>query len=341
MQTRSPNHLKISANYSKKKGYSTILGNHPRMLEVLDIVSKVADSPATVLIRGESGTGKELVASAIHFESSRKDKPFITINCGAIPDHLLESELFGHSRGAFTGAYQDHLGWFEKADGGTIFLDEICEMPIQLQVKILRVLQSGEYSPIGCSKVRRSDVRVLAAANKDLQQLIQEGKFRKDLYFRLNVIDIELPPLREREGDILLLANYFLEIYSADLGKKDLKLSSEVCNCLMKYDFPGNVRELQNIIKRAVIFANGSVIESCHLPPSVFKKNCCGKADKLLSPFKIAKQRAVENFERQYIADCLKCSKGNITCAARIAGINVKNFHAKMSSYEIDPHDFK
>jgi len=318
-----------------------MIGNHPLILEIQKIISRVADTPATVLIHGESGTGKELVACALHQQSYRKDKPFIAINCGAIPGNLLESEMFGHARGAFTGAHQDQIGWFKKADQGTIFLDEVCCLPLILQVKLLRVLQTGEFSPVGNREIRNSNVRIIAASNINIQQLITEGKFREDLYYRLNVIDIDMPPLRERGSDILLLANHFLKFYGALYHKKIIHLTPKARDCLQRYDFPGNVRELQNAIEHAVIFSDSNHIEPHHLPVCLHQKTYSSKENEKLSVFKIAKQRIVEKFEQEYLQDCLESSSGNITQAAKIAGINVKNFYTKMTRYEIDPHDFK
>ncbi len=250
-----------------KYKFENIIGHHPKMVEVLKLVSQIADTNATVLIQGESGTGKELIAKAIHYNSSRREKPFIPINCSALPESLLESELFGHVRGAFTGAVKNRIGWFEQANGGTIFLDEVSEMSPALQVKLLRILQTGEYSKVGGSnQMKFCDVRVVSATNKKLLQLVKEGKFREDVFYRLDVVEIEVPPLHERKSDIPLLTKHFIEFYNRKRNKNITKISSQVETQLMAYNFPGNVRELQNIIEQAMALADGEKIETFHLP---------------------------------------------------------------------------
>jgi Nif-specific regulatory protein len=251
--------------------FDEILGNSPQMVEVLKTVADVADTDATVLIEGESGTGKELLARAIHFNSSRSKKPFVPINCAAIPETLLESELFGYEKGAFTGAVQRKLGKFEVANGGTIFLDEIGEMSPLLQVKILRFLQSHEFEPLGSNKLKKSDIRIIAATNKELLSLVKENKFREDLYYRINVINITLPPLRERRLDIAPLAESFALRFGKKNGKKIKGLDTEALNILAHYNFPGNIRELENIIERAAILAQGEWITRDDLPRTIFE----------------------------------------------------------------------
>ncbi len=322
--------------------FESILGHHPKMIAILKLIAQVADTAATVLIYGESGTGKELIARALHYNSRRKNAIFATINCGALPENLLDTELFGHVRGAFTGAIKDKAGWFEHADKGTIFLDEISEMPAALQVKLLRILQTGEYSRVGSTKINRCDVRILAATNRNLKNLVREGTFREDLYYRLNVLDIELPPLRERKCDIPLLIQHLLKIFSAKYAKPHLRLTKDAEALILAYDFPGNIRELENIIQRAVLLAESSIIETRHLPADIRDKSVTSlQKENKLSSFKLAKQQAVEQFERKYISDCLKTTSGNISRAAFAAGINVKNFYEKMTKYGIDPHSFK
>ena len=324
-----------------KYEFKSIIGKHPKILEVLKLVSQVANTSATVLIQGESGTGKELIARALHFNSSRKNNAFVPVNCAALPEQLLESELFGHVRGAFTGAIKDRIGWFEKANAGTIFLDEINDMSPALQAKLLRILQTGEYSRVGDPKILKCDVRVVTATSKMLKQLVNEGKFREELYYRLNVIDMILPPLRDRKSDIPLLIKNFLSIYSAQHGKKDLCLIKDVETMLLAYDFPGNIRELENIIQRAVVLAEGETIEIHHLPDGVQNTNFSDVTNTEFSSFKNAKEQAITTFETQYINDGLKATKGNISRAAQIAGIDIKNFHTKMRKYKIDPVKFK
>jgi Nif-specific regulatory protein len=325
----------------EKYQFESIIGHDPKMVEILKLVAQIADTDATVLIQGESGTGKELIAGALHYNSRRKDKPFVTINCAALPEHLLESELFGHVRGSFTGAICDKVGWFETANGGTIFLDEVSEMPPHLQVKLLRVLQNGEYSRVGSTEIRHCDVRIVAAASRDLQKLVKQEKFREECYYRLNVVEIWLPPLRDRKGDISALVQHFLKKYGTKYGKQNLRLSREAESLLMDYSFSGNVRELENIIQRAVVMAEAELIEPHHLPPNVSEVLKTTAMKKSIATFKEAKQRAVATFERDYIIDCLKASKGNISQAARAAGVDLKNFYAKMKKYGIDPVAFK
>ena len=324
-----------------KYQFESIVGQHPNMLKILGLVSQVAETDATVLIQGESGTGKELIARAIHYNSLRKDQPFVPINCAALPEQLLESELFGHVRGAFTGALKDRAGWFERADGGTIFLDEINDMSFALQNRLLRVLQAGEYSRVGSSDICKCDVRVVAATSKKLIDLVKSGNFREDVYYRLNVIDMWLPPLRDRKSDIPLLIQHFLKLFSARHKKENLQLTTETEALLMAYNYPGNVRELENIIQRAIILTKYGNIEPHHLPPILFPDHKLKTSIKKLSSFKLAKQQAIDAFERQYIMDCLQVTEGYVRRAAKIAGIDVKNFHEKMKKYKIDPLEYR
>lgn len=325
-----------------KYQFGFIVGHHPKVVEILKLMAKVADTDAMVLIQGESGTGKELVARALHFNHTiRKEKNFVPVNCGAIPESLQESELFGYKKGAFTGSGSDKIGFFEHADSGTIFLDEISEMSPAMQVKLLRVLQTGEYYRLGESAARYCSVRVIAATNQNLQELVQCGKFREDLYYRLKVIDLVLPPLRERKMDISLLALHFLRLYEIKFGKKGLRLSREAENALLAYHFPGNVRELENIIQRAVLLTDGHVIEPAHLPGELIPNHAKATGKPMLSSYKIAKQHAIGQFDPNYFSDCLTVTGGNITRAAKMAGINVKNFYSKLKKYGLDPHAFK
>lgn len=321
--------------------FEFIVGHHPGMVKNFKLVSQIADTDATVLILGESGTGKELIARALHYNSRRQSNPFVTINCGALPESLLESELFGHVRGAFTGAIKDKPGWFESANGGTIFLDEVSEMSPALQVKLLRILQTGDYSRVGSTQNHKCDVRFIAATNKDLLELVHEAKFREDLYFRLNVIDIELPPLRERNSDIPLLIQHFIKLYSTKYGKVDLEISIETQGLLLSYNFPGNVRELENIIQRCVALAENHIIKPDHLPSSFNGRGNHMHPAETSSCFKAAKQCVVQKFEIEYITGCLQASNGHISDAAKSAGIDVKNFYEKMKKYGIDAHSFR
>ena len=319
--------------------FEAILGHDPAFLEVLRLVAQVADSDASVLIQGESGTGKELVAKALHHNSRRRDRPFVAVNCGALPETLLEAELFGHQRGAFTGAVADQPGWFEKANGGTLFLDEVGEMSAALQVKLLRVLESGEYARVGGATVRRADVRVVAATNRDLREMVDEGKMRSDLMYRLDVIRVEMPPLRERPGDILYLARHFLERWTAKYHR-ERQLSARAERLLLAYDYPGNVRELQNAVQRAVLVSRGPTIEPHDLPDSL-RAAAAARPGSGASGFRLAKRRIIEEFERTYICRALEEAGGNISRAAQAAGIDFKNFHVKMRHYRIEPSQYK
>jgi len=331
----------LEAELRHKYEFGSIIGNHPKMVEILKLVSQVADTNATVLIHGESGTGKELIAHALHYNSHRRDNPLIPVNCAALPEHLLESELFGHVRGAFTGAIKDKTGWFERADGGTIFLDEIGDMSPALQVRLLRVLQTGEYSRVGATEILHCDIRVIAATNKNLSELVKAGNFREDVYYRLAVIEIDLPPLRERESDILLLAQHFLKKYNTACEKNVIGLSAKAETLVMAYDFPGNVRELENAIQRAVTLAEGDRIEPHHLPPRLVSEHTFSHPPEISLTLTETKRRAAEKAEQEFIQACLRQTKGHISNAAKIAGMDVGNFHRVMKKHGIKPADFK
>ena len=308
--------------------YEEIVGESPPILEVLRIVEKVADTDSTVLVQGESGTGKELVARALHQNSSRGEKEMIVVNCAAIPDHLLESELFGHERGAFTGATYQKIGKFERAHGSALFLDEIGDMSIELQSKLLRTLQEGEIERLGGTKVIRVDVRIIAATNQDLRGAIEVGTFRQDLYYRLNMIPIHLPPLRARQQDILTLAEYFLQKHSKAHNQPARLISQKVRELFMQYDWPGNVRELEYSILRAVLFAEGDVILPKHLPEEI----------------QSTRQRETENvpvgltmkeMEKELILKTLERMEGNRTRTAEILGISLRSLQYKLKDYEV------
>jgi len=331
----------LEAELRGKYKFEAIVGNHPKMIDVLKLVSQIADSNATVLIQGESGTGKELIARAIHFNSSRLDKPIIPVNCGALPENLLESELFGHVKGAFTGAIKDRVGWFEKANKGTIFLDEISEMSPALQVKLLRILQTGEYSKVGSTDIKYCDVRVIAATNKNLQQYVKDGKFREDVYYRLNVVEIELPPLHQRRSDIPLLIKYFLDLYNKECNKNIKLLSPEADAILTAYNFPGNVRELENIMQHAVTLTENEIIEPSHLPVRVRGKEKISMEEVKSSNLQEAKRRASDKAEKGFIIECLEATSGHISKAAKLAAMDVGNFHRIMTKHEIDAAAFK
>lgn len=297
-----------------------LLGESEAMRKVIQMIVKSATTSATVLITGESGTGKELVARAVHYGSDRSAAPFVPVNCGGIPDGLLESELFGHVKGAFTGATESRAGLFHAADGGTIFLDEVGETSASMQVKLLRALESKEICMVGSSKPRKVDVRILAATNRDLLGLVKKGNFRKDLFYRLNVITIVLPPLRERGSDILLLTSHFAQRFAAELGRPQPHFSDRAMNVLRKYDWPGNVRELENVIQRLVLMTEGDRIDTPDLPR--------------LMRFSALKNtgldRTLAEVETEYISNVLAHVRGNKTRAAEILGIDRKTLREKL-----------
>lgn len=309
--------------------FSQLVGNSKKFIETLERAKLVGGTDTSVLILGESGTGKELIAHSIHKVSARRYKPFIVVNCGTLPANLIESDLFGHEKGSYTGAITKREGKFELADGGTIFLDEIGELPLELQVKFLRVLQEREIEPVG-GKPKRIDVRVLAATNKDLEEEVVAGRFRIDLYYRLNVFPLLLPPLRERKEDIPLLANYFLKKYSAEEGRQIPVLSEEATNTLLQYDWPGNIRELENTIQRNMVFANGAVIESLEIPMS--------RAVNMTNNSKNGFKTIMEN-ERDHILAVLESCKWKISGkggAAEILDINVNTLNSRMKKLGIE-----
>ncbi|MBM4352961.1 MAG: sigma-54-dependent Fis family transcriptional regulator [Deltaproteobacteria bacterium] len=315
--------------------FGEIVGRSEAMAEVYSLVAKVAPFRTTVLVAGESGTGKELVARAIHARSPRQGA-FVALNCGAIPEHLLESELFGHVRGAFTDAHSDRKGLFEEADGGTLFLDEVGELPQALQVKLLRVLQDGEVRRVGATKSNQVDVRVLAATAKDLQAEASSGRFREDLFYRLNVVQIRMPPLRERIGDIEALVRHFVEKTNGRLGTSLTGVDSEAMKALMAYSWPGNVRELENLIERAAVLAEGSVIALRNLP-DVVARSRRERTDRDADDLSIKK--AVRDLETRFIRAALLGTGGNRTRAAQILEISHRALLYKIREYEINvPH---
>jgi len=307
-----------------------IIGNSKAMQDVYRLIAQVTQSSATALIRGESGTGKELVAHAIHFNSQRADKSFIKVNCAALPQSVIESELFGHERGAFTGADKMKKGRFELANRGTLFLDEIGDLSSQTQIALLRVLQEKEFERVGGTETISTDVRIITATNRNLEQLVDEGKFREDLYFRLNVFPIHIAPLRERKGDLLLLSDHFVEKYNREHGKSIRRISTPAIDMLMCYHWPGNVRELENCIERAVLVSNDEVIHGHHLPPTLQTAEFSGTASSRTLP------EAVEALERNLIEDALKSSWGNKAKAARALGITERLMGIKVDKLGID-----
>jgi two-component system response regulator HydG len=323
-----------------KSRFEGMIGQSSQMRAVYRLVETVSPSTATVLIHGESGTGKELVAKAIHFRSPRKDRPFVAVNCSALSETLLESELFGHVKGAFTGAIGNKKGLFEAAHGGTIFLDEIGDIPPPTQVRLLRVLQESEVKRVGSNDAIQVDARVIAATNVDLAKAKAEGRFREDLYYRLNVITLTLPPLRDRPDDIALLAQHFLKLYADKMGKKVGGLGNDALERLTLYGWPGNVRELENVIERAVVLTQREAVEADDLPPEVTTqaaRAAAGAAGDVMSlahlRFTEAKSLAVRAFERRYLSTVLERAGGNISQAALAAGMDRSNFRRLLKEH--------
>lgn len=319
-----------------KSPSTDIIGHSKGMQEVFGLISHVADSSTTVLIHGETGTGKELIARALHMNSARRNGPLIQVNCAAIPDTLMESELFGHEKGAFTGALRQHRGRFEEANSGSIFLDEVSELSAAAQAKLLRVLQEKQFQPLGSPRLVKTDARVIAATNRRLEDCIIAGQFRNDLYYRLSVFPIHLPPLRERGNDIILLADHFVLKYTKELGKTVKRISSAVIEVFLSHQWPGNVRELENCIERAILLTDGDSIETTHLPPSMQTQSLNGekKDNGRLNSI-------VEAQERSLIVDALKASQGNQSRAAKLLGTTKRIIHYKINKMGIDPKKFK
>src|SRR5215213_4660355 len=316
-------------------GLQQVLGESPDFVTQARKIPLIAKCDANVLIAGETGTGKEVFARAIHYCSVRAGKPFVPVNCGAIPVELVENELFGHERGAFTTAMTLQTGLIEEANGGTLFLDEIDCLPVLAQVKLLRFLQEKEYRPLGAAKIRRADVRIIAASNLNLEEAVANGKVRQDLYYRLNIISLILPPLRERREDIPLLARHFLGRYAAELDKEVSDFSEEAMHLLMVHNWPGNVRELEHVIERAIVLCDGSVLEPRDLVISTAAKN--GVQQSLQE----AKAKEIARFERDYIQGLLSACKGNITRAAQVAKKNRRAFWQLIQKHQIDVARFK
>src|SRR6218665_706531 len=315
--------------------FSNIIGTSGPMRQVYEQIHQVARTNTTVLIRGESGTGKELIAHALHYNSTRAKKPFIKVNCAALPETLIESELFGYEKGAFTGAQARKRGRFELAEGGTLFLDEIGEVNLSTQVKLLRVLQEREFERVGGTETLKSNVRLIAATNKDLETAISEKAFREDLYYRLNVFPLFIPPLRERKSDLLLLADHFVAKYAREHGKNIRRISTPAIDMLVSYHWPGNVRELENIIERSVLVCDGNAIHGHHLPPPL------QTAEASESNTNTSLADAVQQFEKDLILDTLKSTRGNRAKAARLLRTTERIVNFKVTKYEIDCSRFQ
>jgi DNA-binding NtrC family response regulator len=322
-----------------RDAFGNMIGQSARMRAVFKLIDTVGKSNATVLIQGESGTGKELVAKAIHDRSTRKAKPFLAVNCSALTDTLLESELFGHVKGAFTGALSHKKGLFEAADGGTLFLDEIGDISPATQVRLLRVLQEGEVKRVGATDQTKVDVRVIAATNVDLAKAKAQGKFREDLFYRLNVITVQLPALRERPEDVPLLAAHFLKVYATRLEKTITGISQDAMEALTCHTWTGNVRELENVMERATVLTSNTVIGLEDLPPELSEQSKGGGDVEVTSlahlPYSQAKRLAVRAFERRYLSTLLDKHENNVSCAARAAEMDRSNFRRLMKQYDV------
>jgi len=319
----------------ERYGFSNLIGSSGPMRQIFEQVAQVAGTNTTVLIRGESGTGKELIAHAIHYSSLRAKKPFVKVSCAALPDSLIESELFGYEKGAFTGAETRKKGRFELADGGTLFLDEIGDIPLATQVKLLRVLQEREFERVGGTETSKSNVRLVAATNKDLERAIAAGTFREDLYYRLNVFTIFIPALRERKSDLLLLVDHFLEKFAREHARSIKRISTPAIDMLASYHWPGNVRELENTLERAVLMCDGEVIHGHHLPPSLQTAEASGTVTR------VSLGDAVAAYEKDLIQDALKTTRGNRAKAARLLDTTERIVNYKVRRYGIDARRFK
>ena len=327
--------LRLQQELQERFSPANMIGRSKNVQEVFDLIAQVSGSDATVLIRGESGTGKELVAHAIHYNSPRRSKPFIKVNCAGLPESLVESELFGHEKGAFTGAIRLRKGRFELAQGGTLFLDEIGDLSPALQIRLLRVLQEKEFERVGGAETIRADVRLITATNRELEALMAESRFREDLYYRLNVFPIHVPPLRERKSDILLLADHFVEKYS-QVGHKNIRrISTPAIDMLMAYHWPGNVRELENCIERAVLLSSDGVIHGHHLPPTLQTAEASGTS------LRGTLQETLDNVERELLLDALKSARGNTARAARELGITERIMGLRVRKHNIDARRFR
>jgi Nif-specific regulatory protein len=327
--------IHLRQELKEKYDFSNIIGNSGPLRQVYEAVSQVAHTNTTVLIRGESGTGKELIAHAIHYNSLRAKKPFVKVSCAALPETLIEAELFGYEKGAFTGAHTRKKGRFEMAEGGTLFLDEIGDVNLSTQVKLLRVLQEREFERLGGTETIKINVRLIAATNKDLEQAITDGSFREDLFYRLNVFMIFVPPLRERKPDVLLLADHFLQKYAMEHGKNIKRISTPAIDMLSSYHWPGNVRELENSIERAVLVCDEQVLHGHHLPPTLQTASESGTVNRL------SLETAMAAFEKDIIQDALKTTRGNRARAAKLLDTTERILGYKTKKYKIDSKRFR
>ncbi len=343
LELRSVEHEKKQIDDELKKSlhFDMIVGNSPAMHHIYNLIRQVAKTKTNVLITGESGTGKEVIAKAIHQESDRSSQPFMVINCGGIPETLMESELFGHKKGAFTGATNDKKGLFEIAHKGTVFLDEIGELSLPIQVKLLRAVQEKVFMPVGGNEDISVDIRIMSATNKSLEEEVIAGNFREDLFYRLNVIEIKVPPLRERKADLRALAQHFLEKYSKEMGKEITKFSSYAIDLLKKYDFPGNIRELENLLERSVALSTTNIILPDSLALSLHKRRWIeGFKDRRFDLDEVARGVALdsilEEIEREYLKKALDCSNGNKNKASDLLGISFRSLRYRLDKLGID-----
>ncbi len=328
--------VQLKQQVEEKYAFSNIIARSPQMERIFEVIEKVKDYKTTVLVTGESGTGKELVSRALHFNSIRKHAPFVAVNCGGIPENLLESELFGHVKGAFTDAVRSKRGLFEEAQGGTLFLDEIGELPMSLQVKLLRVLQEHEIRPVGDTRTIKVDVRIVAATARDLGELVRKGKFREDLYYRINVLTIVIPPLRERKEDIRLLIDHFIKKYNKVITPKEVKgVSPEAMQVLMNYKWPGNVRELENVIERALVLTEHETIQLEDLPSNLHSIEIPTQKDSTgqFVPETLSIKKNAKKMERRLITLALAKTRGNKTQAAQLLEISLPALLYKMKEY--------
>lgn len=331
----------LESELRKRYSFDALIGKSPAMQQVFDMITRVAEGESNIAIIGESGTGKELVARSLHAHSLRKSKAFVPVNCGALPENLFESELFGYEKGAFTGAFRRKPGLLEYADGGTFFLDEICELSPTLQVKLLRMLQDKKIRRVGGADLIDVDMRIISASNRNLEDALSAGSLREDLYYRLNVICIKLPALRDRKEDIPLLCQHFIEKYSKLTPKNVAGISNRALNCLEEYNWPGNVRELENVIERAITLAKGNAIELDDIPTHLIQKDDNGYSSRMEMPLNEAREKTLQRFERNYLSRLLEKHRGNVTAAATDSGVTRRTFHRLLQQHNLHSKDWK
>ncbi len=329
----------LKQEISNKYNYRGIIGKSKKIKDIITTIKQVSDTDVNILITGESGTGKDLVAKALHYSGIRKEHPFVPINCSSLPDNLLESELFGYQKGAFTGAYRNKDGLFKTANNGTIFLDEIGDMPMNLQAKILKVLDSGEFIPLGSTRIIKTNARIISATNQDLKDRIENNLFREDLFYRINVVNLAISPLRERKEDIVVLIDYFLEMNAVKFKKKIKGITQNSLDTLMRYSWPGNVRELENVLESSYALNTGDIIDIKNLPDSLFKFNPNSSID--IIPINRSLKSTINHYEKKYIVELIRFCKGNVSKAAKIACIARQNMHLKLNQHKIDAREFR